>query len=404
MMKRPTMGDMNVWYCGYAATIPAMAGSWLTFFFYTAAIWAVINTTYRRYTLEVPRRSMPLILSGLALCAVMTVSGLLNGPGWGLVNAMASLCAFLAAPLLIARIRNAEPERSWLMFLRYAPLGALGGVAMSLITGTRHGGAGNENVFAAAMGVLAIFSLANTFSPRRLVGLLGAGGFALAAAGIFMSNYRTLYPFIVLLPLLLLVFGLGRTARSVLVALGLMAVAAWATFETIEKQIWVIGWELENLGGDGPATAMSARLDLWQAATKAFQESPVIGHGMLHKMTVVRSHLSADLLPMFTHTHNAFLDAAVAGGVLGLLAMIAVVVSPLWMVFGRTGERRDRRFVVVSMTLMFVAIGMTSVFYTHDLLVVLFVFPLVVAAACDPAPDVVRLLTGRNEAQPAPLA
>lgn len=399
---KPTMGDMDAWYAGYAATVPAMAGSWLTFLFYIAAIWAIINALYRRYTLAIPVRSLPFVVAGFAFIAFALISGLMAETTNGLLSGLDTYAALLAAPLLIARFRYSEPLRAWKMFARFAPLGALAGVGAVLVSGSGNGGAGNANVFATVMGVLAIFSLVGAFSPGRLRQAIGIAGFGLAAYGIIVSGHRTLYPCLVIFPLLALGFGGAFRFRYVVAACILVAVLAAANLGVLNLQWENSQNEISNLRDEQFETSLGLRVKMWEASLEAIAEKPLLGYGPQQKMEIVRRHMNASEAKFgFSHLHNGFIDAAVAGGFVGFAAFVYLLGSPLLMVFGRGDELADRRFVVVAILVMFGLISLTSVFLSHDLMIVLFVLPLVMVAATDPDPRLIVLLKGREIAGPA---
>lgn len=395
--SKPTMGDMDAWYAGYAATVPAMAGSWLTFVFYAAALWALINLTYRRYTMAVPPRALPFILAGAILTVSMLISGLLSGTTRGLVSAVDTFAALLAAPLLIGRLRYSEPLRAWNMFARFAPLGALAGVSANLISGSTYGGAGNANVFATAMAILAIFSLVGAYTTNRLQQAIGILGFGLAAYGIIESGHRTLYPCIILFPFLALAFTRVFRLRYVAAIAVMLGALGAANLGVLNVQ-WADSLDdVDKLLNAQTETSLGIRVEMWKASLEAIAERPLLGHGPQNKMNVVRHYMDASEARLsFSHLHNGFIDAAVAGGLIGFAAFACLAVSPLLMVFGRKGERPERRFAGIAIFSMFGLISMTSVFLTHDLMIVLFVLPLALLAATDPDPRSVVLVKGRD--------
>jgi len=79
---------------------------------------------------------------------------------------------------------------------------------------------------------------------------------------------------------------------------------------------------------------------------------------------------------------DAHLDALVAGGIPALIGLIMVLFSPLLMV---TAEPRHamKNYVICSMVVIFLFRALAGSFLTHDLVIVLFLISVSIAAAFD---------------------
>ena len=86
-------------------------------------------------------------------------------------------------------------------------------------------------------------------------------------------------------------------------------------YHALESDIVQLDQQPDNI------SSLKARLLLWSAAKNAFLESPLIGQGPQNRMSLVFEtlNLPADKQMTFTHVHNGFLNAAVDGGILGIL-------------------------------------------------------------------------------------
>lgn len=391
------MASVNAWYAGYTATTPGIAGSLLTFLYYGAGLWTLFNAAYRRYTLRLPRRAAPFAIAAAAYFVIMLATGLAAESPGDLLKPMLPLCALLFAPLIIAGYRRADPQRAWAMFVRYAPLGAVAGFVASVVSGSPAGGAGNPNVFAVAMTILAIFSLAGVDSGSMRGRLFGAAGFLCATAGVILADARTMYPVVIALPFGFVIAAGLVSRRSLAATAAVIALLLVIFHERILGEYARTLWQFDMLQSGVDNNSVGMRLRLWEAAWQAILDSPILGHGLQNKMPVVVGLMEERLSWLgFTHVHNAYLDAMVAGGVGAGLALLVLLLSPLAMVFGRPGESRGRRFVVVALVVTFLLQCMTGNLLTHDLLAVLAVYPFALAAACDPAGEDIVLLRGRD--------
>jgi O-antigen ligase len=78
------------------------------------------------------------------------------------------------------------------------------------------------------------------------------------------------------------------------------------------------------------------RYFVWRMAWDGFKEKPILGWGQENFNYVFQEHYSAamyNLEPWFDRAHNIFLDWAVSGGALGLLAYLALYGALLWSIW-----------------------------------------------------------------------
>ncbi len=115
-------------------------------------------------------------------------------------------------------------------------------------------------------------------------------------------------------------------------------------------------------------TSVGARFYMWQAASDAFLDAPVLGHGTGAYPAVTTAHAAAGEGPWsiteYDHAHNEMFTVAAERGLLGLLALFAVYVAP-FLVFRRRGDvfgMAGMAFVVS------VAVsGLTETIFNHSL-------------------------------------
>jgi len=79
---------------------------------------------------------------------------------------------------------------------------------------------------------------------------------------------------------------------------------------------------------------IESRLTIWQNIVwPAFKERPILGWGQENFITVFGKYYDPSMYnqePWFDRTHNTFLDWLIAGGLLGLLAYVAILLAWLW--------------------------------------------------------------------------
>lgn len=385
----PSFEAVNEWYAGYAATVPAFAGSWLTFLYFGAAIWAIISLALRRFPFTLPKRTRPFIGACLAYTGAMLLADLVNG-FYGLWESFTKVAAFAVVPFMVARYVNFDAKRTLRALCAYAPLGAMTGLALTLYQSQSSpddvsGGAGNANVLGVVMAWLGLLSLAGLARVDRSAKLLAMAGFAAAMIGVILSHSRSIYPAILVLPLVFVVYSTQSTVRQriwLVSGVGIFAVVLFLVLREQLKQDFdsaAADARLLELGDLG--SSLGNRVALWRAALAALQEHPFLGFGPSEKMNAVVRHLPDQISYIrFSHIHNVFLDTAVASGIFGLIALIAVFVTPLWALRGNKSmvDEPDPRFIATSVLFISLLSGAVGALFVHDLLTVLYLMPMII--------------------------
>ena len=89
---------------------------------------------------------------------------------------------------------------------------------------------------------------------------------------------------------------------------------------------------LLSISGDGTFTS---RLINIKMSLDGFKERPILGWGriiiFMFLQNITMRMYSQE--PWFDRTHNVFMDWLIAGGILGLLAYLALYISAIWMLW-----------------------------------------------------------------------
>ncbi|WP_104204258.1 O-antigen ligase family protein [Billgrantia saliphila] len=127
------------------------------------------------------------------------------------------------------------------------------------------------------------------------------------------------------------------------------------------------------MAGDDEMTSVSARLDMWKGASELIAERPLSGWGERGYQTAMRERGAEGeqdpKLGRFWHTHNDVLDAWVKRGLPGLIALLALYATPLWL-FARgvgvgSGERRALAVAGTLVPVTFIDFGLTYSFLAY---------------------------------------
>lgn len=118
------------------------------------------------------------------------------------------------------------------------------------------------------------------------------------------------------------------------------------------------------------------RFTVWQMAMEGVKERPIFGWGQENFSYVFNKYYDPALYgaePWYDRTHNIFMDWLIAGGVLGLLAYLTVLVSGLWYsvlqpfyVRFKNGVETHIHFTVYEQALI---LGLLAAYMFHNLFV-----------------------------------
>jgi O-antigen ligase len=204
-----------------------------------------------------------------------------------------------------------------------------------------HLGFTNRNKFAYVVGTLLLVSLAGLRlpdgeRPPRALLVAGAGG---ALVALVLANTRGAW-IAVLLPLvawLLASRAIAAQRRAVaaaaiaLLVVGLVATPGSPVRDRIE--LGLAQYEQYTPGHVIAGDSVAERLEMWRASLVMARSSPWIGVGPGRFNEVLNEMIAAgevpDSLASQGHPHSEYLEYAATGGVIGVVALLAVLLGPL---------------------------------------------------------------------------
>lgn len=371
------------------------------------ASWAAISMALGRFRFRLELSDYPVVLASLSFFAVIAASDLAHTELGPALRSIVALLPFVFPLLLIPRLRLAGSER----ILPPAFLGAaVGGVLLIPIVAA-------EYSFLSPR----VQALAGNPGPLSVVGLLCAGwsilhfsrvggrwqnllAFAGAVGGslaVILSGMRGAWP---LLPvcIALALFSRRRElaavwrdtqlpARAVVLGGGalILLIVGLVVMPSILgrlDEMWTdLGLIAANV--DTP-TSLNMRKEMYGAAWSAIEAQPWFGYGAENHWQAVTPYLSPASFDgrTFTHFHNVFLTVGVDAGVIGVAALAALVLAPLWTAWRARATPGGTRRLGASLILVvaFLGAGMTNIMLFHDILDAVWVFSVSLIAASVP--------------------
>ncbi|MGN6683839.1 MAG: O-antigen ligase family protein [Devosia sp.] len=223
------------------------------------------------------------------------------------------------------------------------------------------------NLMARTVVLLGFVGLAGTIalrSPWRWLLVLGA---AASLFALYLTSTRGVFVAVPVLGLLF-VWALLREMRAgrlwYLAGLAVLVVAVGAV-AVMSPRFLAVASLLEQVVLDPsaiPDPSTTERLAMWQAGWSALLRAPLIGHGW--------AHLSEAALPyVLSMYHNDFFNAAVAAGVVGIVAWLATLLAPVVGVLAMPADRYSnlRLYGALLLSVGFFIFGLTDMTFGYDL-------------------------------------
>ena len=115
--------------------------------------------------------------------------------------------------------------------------------------------------------------------------------------------------------------------------------------------------------------SVGTRLTLYSTSLKAFSTEPLLGFGIGNIFDAIRTFLPIGKSYNYSHLHNMFLNHLIAGGMLGLPFLFALIFSPL-IILKTKGHKVSNEAIYIGLLIVFVILGtgMSNVLFFHDLL------------------------------------
>ncbi|SEI67043.1 O-antigen ligase family protein [Frateuria terrea] len=290
------------------------------------------------------RVAAPVVAAAMLLVALDIANVLWHGLGWRPLDHAAHVLLYVVVAAVFGR--HLRMGLVWAGFsLTAIGLGAVCLVQHYVLDVLRaHGLNGGDS--AAIECATLLLGLALLALVQLLQARIGNWRWWLHGAGMVFGMYGALLtqsrgPLLAFVPAFLIVLLLharrsGRwrlnLALGVAVCLG-GAVATATLHGAMLNRFTTIQKEVNGFDQGDPDGSVGARLEMWRTALRAAGEHPLTGIGIDQYATYTRAEIAAGRsdpsIAPYNQPHNEYLRALATGGVLLLLALLAVFVLPL---------------------------------------------------------------------------
>ncbi len=341
----------------------------------------------------------PLLFGFLVVTATLSLSGLINGEPIRFLVAFPLFSQFLYFIPLLFVLPVFLTDLKVLTISRAAMVGVSGafilGVSrfllfpsgcMALTPGQPlclELSAGNPLVLAGALFVMTLLIplgfVQKSLAERALsLAVMGCGIFTFA----YLADGRgAALSFLLISPIVFLFlcrsvgWRLQRVVWAAGLALAVLLVLGWANLGLVQNSSFVARMEKIPqsfslvMAGDRTLTSTTKRIAMYAAGYQAAKQAPILGHGPQNRFSAAKPFLSDNMTQDFTHLHNMMLTQWVAAGILGVLALLATLLAPMWISARHLSgaQFRDLRYMAAIVSFGPLLLGLSETIFFHDL-------------------------------------
>ena len=280
---------------------------------------------------------------------------------------------FLLAPLVALAIYQVDlPIKNLLLSIK-AGLIIIGTIvtAQYLLGSSRPSGVMNANIFSDITVAMLFLSVVRVFNEKLKEQIITLIAVLAGLVAIVLSGSRGSWvSFIVLLFFYLFFiyrpFLKGKRKRQLfIISFTVILLSVAGLQSSINNKIETAVSSIQKWShGSHEFTSSGVRMEMWKAGLASSKESPWFGHGYRNANSVASEYAThnQEKIANFTHLHNEYITNIVSAGVMGLLALLALLFIPLKI--SLTGFRQNGKCVYSLMGIM-LSIGYITFGFTH---------------------------------------
>ena len=236
--------------------------------------------------------------------------------------------------------------------------------------------AGNPSVLALLGSILYLLNICAVGRRRNRMALLHLAAAACAAYLVIMTGTRAMWLALLLVPLLGLFTQLSPKrilpglAVLIVVFGGLTALLAVSS-QTFETRIGDVVSDVDAIAEGDLSGSLGQRVRLYEAGYALMLERPLLGYGAgndREAMARKTLELGGESIA-FSHAHNAALTTMLRSGLLGLVALAALVIVPVVAAFRARKDEVGKAgfFILNGVMIVYLCSGLVGLMLSHDI-------------------------------------
>jgi O-antigen ligase len=382
----PSLSQVNSYFNQLIFGLSAIAGSVTSFFLNGALIWALVRLAQGRIVWAADRRIRiaAFVFALYPLAELWSV--IINGRGTDGLKAVLVQIVFLAVLPVSSRLIVSSPREILTSVGQGAAAAGFAAFAYTvfevvIMRSTRaEAGYGNPavmGVVALTLACICITAMLTALGRERALlraGALAAIGAALLSGtrGVWLAAPVSLalaaYPAWRAAPVKISRRGVMGAAIMTLMLAGITAPVAINRYQETVNSV-------KSLEGGGTDISIGPRLVLWRAGLSQALERPWSGFGPDSVREKILSIKPTGSLG-YSHYHNFMINSLIRGGILELLALLAIPVLIVWLSLqpSLTAHERAGKALLLSVCATFYLTGMVGILFTHDIMNAVFVY------------------------------
>ncbi|MGF1724517.1 O-antigen ligase family protein [Photobacterium nomapromontoriensis] len=181
--------------------------------------------------------------------------------------------------------------------------------------------------------------------------------------------------------------------KAIAIAVALLSVTGFSLKPVISERLAQTQYEINRILSGHLNTSIGLRLQMWMLSPEMLRNDWVLGLGNDHvtkfKELTAEGQVSSDLAGFKpAHYHNQYIDRSIKNGIVGLAILLALLIFP---VYSSMKLSRDRRFILLSISLLYAIASLTDVPFNHTQTLLLYLI-VISSVNMQPATEKITLL------------
>jgi O-antigen ligase len=236
--------------------------------------------------------------------------------------------------------------------------------------------AGNASVLALLSSLLYVLNCGAAFRRKNVSSLAFVVGAAAAAYIVIMTGTRAMWPVLLVVPFIgsLCLFSRKTnlwTIPGVLLVACLMVTLGLTASDRINVRIESLMADLQAISNGDFSGSIGHRVQIYYAGHDLFFERPLLGYGPGNERSEIarKTAENGGTEVTYSHAHNAILTVALRAGLVGVMALLAVLLTPLIVTLR---ARKDEVgwagvYVLSGILTVYLSSGTTGIALGHDI-------------------------------------
>ncbi|MBU4531578.1 MAG: O-antigen ligase family protein [Hoeflea sp.] len=235
---------------------------------------------------------------------------------------------------------------------------------------------GNPSVLALVAGILYVLNIGAAGRRWNLSSLVHLAAAACVAYLVILTGTRAMWLALILIPLLSLFFH--HSLNRILVGLPILlllfgGLAGLLTIysQSFETRVEAVVSDFDAIASGDLSGSLGQRVRIYEAGYSLVLERPVFGYGPGNERQEIAERtldLSGESIA-FSHAHNAVLTTMLRSGLLGLMALAALVIVPVIVAFRARKDQVGKAgcFVLNGIMIVYICSGTVGLMLGHDI-------------------------------------